>query len=110
MSVSKWAYAPEKCDGKPCVGDCDMCSRAEDEVSIPSTDVLEYMGDETAKPIGECAYPNCEECDKYHGHYCTVPMVISKEIWHLAKEFISETESRLTLLESLVADLTIGKK
>ena len=25
MSVSKWAYEPEKCDGKPCVGDCDYC-------------------------------------------------------------------------------------
>lgn len=23
MSVSKWAYEPNKCDGKPCVGDCD---------------------------------------------------------------------------------------
>lgn len=27
MSVSKWAYTPEKCDGQPCVGDCDMCSK-----------------------------------------------------------------------------------
>ena len=23
MSVSKWAYEAEKCDGQPCVGDCD---------------------------------------------------------------------------------------
>ena len=28
MSVSKWAYTPEKCDGRPCFGDCDKCSRA----------------------------------------------------------------------------------
>ena len=28
MSVSKWAYTPEKCDGQPCVGDCDLCSKA----------------------------------------------------------------------------------
>lgn len=28
MSVSKWAYEPEKCDGAPCVGDCDLCSKA----------------------------------------------------------------------------------
>ena len=27
MSVSKWAYEPEKCDGEPCVGDCDICSK-----------------------------------------------------------------------------------
>ena len=25
MSVSKWAYTPEVCDGKYCVGDCDKC-------------------------------------------------------------------------------------
>ena len=28
MSVSKWAYEPTKCDGQPCVGDCDNCPRA----------------------------------------------------------------------------------
>ena len=27
MSVSKWAYSPEKCDGQPCVGDCDHCAK-----------------------------------------------------------------------------------
>ena len=32
MSVSKWAYTPEKCDGKPCCGDCDYCPlKYEDE-------------------------------------------------------------------------------
>ena len=25
MSVSKWRYT-EACDGRPCVGDCDLCS------------------------------------------------------------------------------------
>lgn len=25
MSVSKWAYEPDKCDGDYCVGDCDFC-------------------------------------------------------------------------------------
>ena len=25
MSVSKWDYAPETCDGRPCPGDCDHC-------------------------------------------------------------------------------------
>ena len=28
MSASKWAYSPQKCDGKACGGDCDKCSRA----------------------------------------------------------------------------------
>ena len=25
MSVSKWAYRQDKCDGKPCCGECDLC-------------------------------------------------------------------------------------
>lgn len=31
MSVSKWAYEPEKCDGDFCCGDCDHCEKAETE-------------------------------------------------------------------------------
>lgn len=27
MSVSKWAYEPEKCDGDFCVGECDLCNK-----------------------------------------------------------------------------------
>ena len=27
MSVSKWAYEHEKCDGDYCPGDCDLCSK-----------------------------------------------------------------------------------
>ena len=27
MSVSKWAYEPEMCDGEFCIGDCDLCSK-----------------------------------------------------------------------------------
>jgi hypothetical protein len=30
MSVSKWAYSPEKCDGDFCPGDCDKCGKAEE--------------------------------------------------------------------------------
>lgn len=28
MSVSKYAYDPEICDGEPCPGDCDHCDKA----------------------------------------------------------------------------------
>lgn len=28
MSVSKWAYNPEKCDGDYCCGDCDECNKS----------------------------------------------------------------------------------
>lgn len=28
MSVDKWAYMPDKCNGEPCPGDCDLCAKA----------------------------------------------------------------------------------
>lgn len=31
MSVSKWAYEPEKCDYDFCPGDCDYCHKADEE-------------------------------------------------------------------------------
>lgn len=31
MSVSKWSYT-KRCDHGPCVGDCDICSKAIDAV------------------------------------------------------------------------------
>lgn len=31
MSVSKWDYIPEKCDGDYCPGDCDNCSKANED-------------------------------------------------------------------------------
>lgn len=38
MSVSKWAYLPERCDGDVCVGDCDLCSKAEENVALMEGD------------------------------------------------------------------------
>lgn len=33
MSVDKWAYDPELCDGEYCIGDCDKgCSIAEKQI------------------------------------------------------------------------------
>jgi len=29
MSVFRWAYDPQKCDGDRCPGDCDNCPKAE---------------------------------------------------------------------------------
>lgn len=42
MSVSKWAYEPQKCDGDFCIGDCDLCSKAKYIVS----DYEEEAGDD----------------------------------------------------------------
>ena len=32
MSVSKYKYEADKCDGQPCVGDCDLCYIALEEL------------------------------------------------------------------------------
>jgi len=85
------------------------------EVSIP-TGVLEHTetanmamtGNATAKPIEECKYPLCEECVHYLGHYCTVPIVISKQIFLLTDEKLRSLEKRLTDLENLVTDEILG--
>ena len=34
MSVSKWAYTPEVCDGDICVGDCDLCSKTQEASAV----------------------------------------------------------------------------
>ena len=58
MSVSKWAYTPEKCDRQPCVGDCDLCSKK---------DVLSYSEIKRAvhklEEAGNAPVPDgCDTC------------------------------------------------
>ena len=98
-----------------------------DEIHIPTTKEIEADGfitppsaleyknravptSTTAKPVSECIYPKCEECDKYHGHYCTVPMVVSKEIYLLTEKKLQSLEARLNDLENLVTEEIIGSK
>ena len=33
MSVNKWAYDPEKCEGRFCCGDCDYCDSEDKDVT-----------------------------------------------------------------------------
>ena len=98
-----------------------------DEISIPTTKEIEADGfitppsaleyknravptstTTTAKPISECVYPKCEDCDKYHGHYCTVPMVVSKQIYRETMERIGKIEKTLIELENLVYGKIMG--
>ena len=71
---------------------------------ITRPEQLERVSQSKAKPMSGCIYPRCEECDKYHGHYCTVPMVVSKQIWLTTESLIARMEKRLTELETLVTD------
>lgn len=75
-----WGYTAEKCEGEYCPNDCDNCYKAEIEADGFITP-LEQLSENKAKPATDCIYPECEECDKYHGHYCTVPIVVSKQMW-----------------------------
>ena len=93
-----------------------------EEVSIPTREIeadgfitppsaLEYKGKATgftASPMADCLYPKCEECDKYHAHYCTVPMVVSKQIYRETMERIGKIEKTLAELENLVTEQILG--
>ena len=52
MSVSKWAYTPEVCDGEGCPGDCDLCDKPK---NMEDEDDEEY-------PVEECK--NCRRFNK----------------------------------------------
>ena len=71
---------------------------------ITRAETLERINQSRAKPAEECMYPECEKCDKYHGHYCTVPMVVSKQIYLLTERKLQSLEARLNDLENLVTD------
>lgn len=71
---------------------------------------LERVSQSKARPMSGCIYPKCEDCDKYHGHYCTVPMVVSKQIWLTTEALIARMEKRLTELETLVTDEILRSK
>lgn len=95
-----------------------------EEISIPTTEIeadgfitppsaLEYKNktiptSTTAKPASECVYPKCEECDKYHGHYCTVPIVVSKQDWLSMHDWAQKTTNRICDLENLVTEQILG--
>ena len=42
MSVSKWAYTPERCDGDYCCGECDLCRKPDIDVFPPPEDEEEH--------------------------------------------------------------------
>ena len=73
---------------------------------------LERVTDNTAKPTSECCYPHCEECREYISYqganYCTVPMVINKQIYRITAERLRDMEERITELEETVTDYILG--
>lgn len=72
--------------------------------------MLEMAGEARAIPVKNCPYPKCEECDNYHGQYCTVPMVVSKQIYLFVAEKLRSMEERLDWTEKAVTDEILGEK
>ena len=103
-----WGYNPHKCDGEYCPNDCDHCYKADFEVRTLA--VLERVSQSRATPERECDYPECEKCDYYHAHYCTVPIVVSKQIFRQTDERIRKLENELTELKNIVTEEIIGSK
>ena len=59
MSVSKWRYS-EACEGKPCIGECDLCKEYEveqdgwvtwNEISDTQEDVYSVQKDDAVSSI-----------------------------------------------------------
>ena len=62
----------------------------------------------TAKPMQECKYPKCGECDKYVDGYCTVPIVIDKQKYRFLEDILNGMITRLDNLEKVVWDEILG--
>ena len=60
MSVNKWAYNPEKCDGDICIGDCDRCYKASLNKLI-NKDVVHVVR------CKDCRLYNTDNCYMIHG-------------------------------------------
>ena len=93
-----------------------------DEIHIPTTKEIEADGFITpqlelervnlnrAKPVKDCIYPKCEDCKHYHGNYCDVPMVVTKQIYRLTEEKIALMEKMIEELENVVWGEILGSR
>ena len=71
--------------------------------------ITKHRVDESkAKPITECIYPRCEECEKYVDQFCTVPMVVSKQIYLFLGDEMAKLTDKVADLENLVYGQILG--
>ena len=73
-----------------------------DEIYIQETKPLERVDMDRAKPAKGCKYPKCEECRDYRNGYCTVPIVVSKQLCLMREEEMNKLQEKLDALEDLV--------
>ena len=77
-----------------------------DEIYIqetpPRRNVLELVGEDKAKPMEKCGYPDCERCIHYVASACTIPIVVSKQMYLMTEERIAVLERNADALGELV--------
>ena len=66
---------------------------------------LEQLSGSKAKPAAECIYPKCEECDKYHGKHCTVPIVFTKQYYRMIEDFFANVVEQFWKLDERIDEL-----
>lgn len=81
-----------------------------DEIYIQETKPLERVDMDRAIPSKECKYPKCEECRDYRNGYCTVPMVITKQMYLMIDDIERGLARDVNELRELVTDIILGQK
>ena len=91
MSVSKWAYRPEVCDGEGCPGDCDLCDKPknmEDDMRDYPYEAIVFLGDkdEIVEYTG-VEVVRCKDCKHIkEAHFNILPDGFSCELSGLMVE------------------------
>ena len=81
-----------------------------DEIYIQETKPLERVDMDRAIPSKECKYPKCEECRDYRNGYCTVPIVVTKQMWCMYDDRTRELRRDIAELKEMVTDIVLGEK
>lgn len=73
---------------------------------------LEQTGDDEARGIKPCDYPNCEGCEKYilnqDGAFCTVPIVVSKQMYHLMTAELKLVREQIGGIEEVLTAMLVA--
>ena len=81
-----------------------------DEIYIQETKPLERVDMDRAIPAKKCLYPSCESCLDYRNNFCTVPMVVSKQVWMMTADSIADLKREIREIKELVYDEILDSK
>ena len=81
-----------------------------DEIYIQETKPLERVDMDRAIPSRDCKYPKCEECRDYRNGYCTVPIVVTKQMWLMKGDTTDALIKDVSELREMVYDEILGEK